>query len=51
MNAINYDASWTPELLTTALRQYAIFLKGSVVAADPPNDSALSTQPTVQNFA
>jgi hypothetical protein len=51
VNAINFDSSWTPELLTTALRLYAIFLKGSVTAVDPVNDSSLSTQPTVQNFA
>jgi len=35
VNAISYDNSWTPELLATALRQYSIFLKGSVTAADP----------------
>ncbi|HET6606739.1 MAG TPA: head decoration protein [Rhodopila sp.] len=34
-NAISYDSSWTPELLTTALRPYSIFLKGSVSAIDP----------------
>lgn len=33
--AITYDSSWTPEQLTTALRPYGIFLKGSISAADP----------------
>ena len=42
-NAISYDSSWTPELLTTALRPYGIFLKGSVSAADPGQP----TQPVV----
>jgi hypothetical protein len=43
VNAVTYDASWTPELLTTALRQYSIFLKTSVTATDPGT--------TVTNFA
>lgn len=42
-NAISYDNSWTPELLTTALRPYSIFLKGSVSATDP----GTATQPVV----
>ncbi len=32
VNAVSFDSSWTPELLTTALRPYSIFLKGSVSA-------------------
>jgi Bacteriophage lambda head decoration protein D len=51
VNAINFDSSWTPELLQTSLRAFAIYLKGSVTAIDPVNDSSLSTQPVVQNFA
>lgn len=35
INAINYDSSWTPQGLAAALRPLSIFLKGSVVAADP----------------
>jgi hypothetical protein len=37
VNAISYDSSWTPELLTTALRPYSIFLKEALTAADPGN--------------
>lgn len=37
VNAITFDPSWTPELLTTALRLYGIFVKGSVSALDPGN--------------
>ena len=43
VNAISYDNSWTPEQLTTALRPYSIFLKGSVSATDP----GTVTQPVV----
>lgn len=35
VNAVSYDTSWTPETLTAAMRPYSIFLKNSVVAADP----------------
>jgi len=34
VNAISYDSSWTPELLTTALRPWAIYLKTVVSAVD-----------------
>lgn len=34
-NRVTFDASWTVELLRTALRPYAIFLKSVVSAADP----------------
>ncbi|WP_428492156.1 head decoration protein [Rhodopila sp.] len=34
-NAVIFDASWTIDLLTTALRPYSIFLKPVVSAADP----------------
>lgn len=34
VNALNFDASWTPETLTTALRPYGIFLKTVVSAVD-----------------
>lgn len=34
VNALTYDASWTPELLTTAMRPYGIHLKSVVSAAD-----------------
>lgn len=34
-NALNFDASWDIPSLTAALRQYAIFVKSSVSAADP----------------
>jgi hypothetical protein len=34
-NAVIYDASWSIQLLTTALRPYSIFLKSVVSAADP----------------
>lgn len=43
INAVNYDSSWTPQLLTTALRLYSIYLKTSVTATDPGT--------SVQNFA
>jgi hypothetical protein len=33
-NALSYDSSWTPELLTTALRPWAIYLKSVVSAQD-----------------
>ncbi len=34
VNAISYDNSWTPELLATALRPWAIYLKTVVSAVD-----------------
>lgn len=34
INALTYDASWTPELLTTAMRPYGLYLKTVVSAAD-----------------
>lgn len=34
VNALTYDSSWTPELLTTAMRPFGIFLKTVVSAAD-----------------
>jgi hypothetical protein len=43
VNAISYDSSWTPELLTTALRPYAIYLKTVVSGQDAGT--------TVTNFA
>jgi hypothetical protein len=39
VNSINFDSSWTPQTLATPLRQFSIFLKGSVTATDPANDS------------
>lgn len=43
VNAVVYDTSWTPELLTTALRPFSIYLKSVVSAADAGS--------TVTNFA
>jgi hypothetical protein len=40
LNALTYDASWTPALLTAALRKYALYAKGSISAAAPLNNSA-----------
>jgi hypothetical protein len=51
VNAISYDNSWTPELLTTALRPYSIFLKSVVSAVDPINDASMTPLPNINNFA
>lgn len=40
LNALTYDASWSPALLSAALRKYGIFAKGSISAAAPLNNSA-----------
>lgn len=40
LNALTYDASWSPALLAAALRKYGIFAKGSISAAAPLNNSA-----------
>jgi hypothetical protein len=51
VNAISFDSSWTPQTLLTPLRMFGIFLKSAESAVDPANDSTLSMQPSVQNFA
>jgi hypothetical protein len=35
INAVTFDASWTPQTLTAALRAFSIFMKSSVTATDP----------------
>jgi len=40
LNALTYDASWSPALLTAALRKYGLYAKSSISAAAPLNNSA-----------
>lgn len=40
LNALLYDASWTPALLANGLRQYGVYAKASVTADAPLNNSA-----------
>ena len=35
VNYVTFDASWTPQTLTTAMRPYGLYLKTAVSAADP----------------
>lgn len=40
LNAMTYDASWSPALLTAGLRVYGVHAKTSISAAAPLNNSA-----------
>jgi hypothetical protein len=40
LNALSYDASWTPSLLAASLRKHGIYAKTSISAAAPLNNSA-----------